>query len=419
VAASFVPSTHLSLPLSLLSSNLSPLISLVLFYSYSCFYFYFLLTVTNTLQVERTRIADSEENLLKNMRKMELADDMSRCKEEWRVKEKEFEYMKEKNNNELKNFNKEIILLNNTLILQHNKHKQEMEQSLNEQQSFYDKSISTQEIKLKKQFINQNIQLKNLTYEIEKERNLYETKISYLNITVEKSKTEIMRLVEYVNEMERNEEYSRINSKNVLEASRTFHRREIEQLEFDHRNNHFDQFNQLNNDKKEVRNYNINLHELKLRDEKKNEKENDVDRVVEKNRELKERYEEEVNEGAKDSKIENEIVEVEVEEEIKEMEKRENERKGEKEEEMKEMEARMEESYTQRIEEMKNTTAQQLEVVTSEWTQRVEILQAQVRLYDFCDYCVMIIIIIIVDIFLLILFLFLTSTILLISFFLY
>ena len=339
----------------------------------------------STLQQERTKTSDSEEKLSRSMKEFKLLnDEMSRCKEDLREKEKEYEYMKVKNNTELKNFNNEIILLNNSLILQHNKHKQEMELSLNEQQNFYDQSISTQDNKLKKQFIHQNTQLKNLTYEIEKERNSYETKISYLNITVEKLKTEIMRFVEHINELERNEEYTRIYSKNVLEASRTFHRREIEQLEFDHRNNHFDQFSLLNNEKNKIRDYDIKLHELKLNEERKGEKEKDVDRVVEENKELKERYEERESEGAKEIERQNENVEVVKEEMKEEMEKRENESwHKEKEEEIKDMEARMEESYTQRMEEMKNTTAQQLEVVTREWVQRVAILQAQVCVYDY------------------------------------
>ena len=335
----------------------------------------------STLQVERSRIADSEDKLLKSMKKLEsLNDEMSRCKEEWRLKEEENEYLKVKNNAGLKNFNNEIILLNNALILQHNKHKQEMEESLIEQQSFYDQSLSTQDNKLKKQFIHQNIQLKNLTYEMENERNLYETKISYLNITAAKSKSEIVRLLECIDELVRNEERSKISSKNVLEASRTFHRREIEHLEFDNRNNHFDQSSLLNNERKETRNHDVNLNQLKVREERKNENEDEMDRVVEENKDVKKRYEEEESEGVKEIVKENEIVE-EVEDEMKEMEemqKRENEsREKEKEEEM---EARMEVSYTQRMEELKNATAQQLEVVTREWAQRVAILQAQVCL---------------------------------------
>jgi hypothetical protein len=335
----------------------------------------------STLQVERTKTSDSEEKLLKSIEKLEfLKDEMSRCKEEWRIKEKEFEYMKEKNSNELKNFNNEIILLNNALILQHNKHEQEMEKSLNEQQSFYDQSISTQDNKLKKQFIHQNIQLKSLTYEIEKERNLYETKISYLNITVEKSKTEIMRLVEYINEMERNEEHSRISYKNVHEDSRTFHRRETEQFEFDHRISSVDQFSKLNIKKYRKEDNDTYLHELKLSERKKNEKENDVDRVVEENKGSKEGYKERESEGVKESEKENEMLE----EKMEEMEKKEDEsREREKVKEIKDIEARLEVSYCQRMEEMKNTTAQQLEVVTKEWAQRVAILQAQVCFYDF------------------------------------
>ena len=115
------------------------------------------------------------------MKKLEFLNvEMSRCEDEWRIKEREFECMKMKNNCELKNFNNEIILFKNALTLQHNEHEQEMVFNPIEQQNLYNQSISIRVNKFKKQFILQNLQLKNLTYEIERERNLYETKISFL-----------------------------------------------------------------------------------------------------------------------------------------------------------------------------------------------------------------------------------------------
>ena len=188
------------------------------------------------------------------------------CKEQWRAKEEEYENLNIKKNTEMNDLNEIITGLKNSLTFQQNKHKYELEISLIQQQSYYNQTLSTQDAKFKNQFMHQNMQLKNLSLEIENERNVYETKISYLNITIEKLNTEIKRLLEDIDKFKRNEEYSRANSRNALEATRSFNRRQTEQLEFDLRNSYIDHYSQLQSEKNEKGDRDIFLHEFKQKE---------------------------------------------------------------------------------------------------------------------------------------------------------
>lgn len=243
----------------------------IIFHDYPNTFFFL---VTRSVQYEKSKNLDSENKILLNKEKLEILNNNIL---QFKQKEKEYDEIKCKNNTKIKDLNATVIELKNSLMLQHNKNKYEIELSLNKQQNLYNQSITIQDNKLKKQFAYQNMQLTHLSLEIEKERNEYETKISYLNVTVEKLNTEINNLLNDIRELKNDEEHSRIIPRNVLEACRTFHRRDPGEFEFHSRNSYIDQNSQWGKNDYERKYENNNSHELKIKEElnrgeKKNEK---------------------------------------------------------------------------------------------------------------------------------------------------
>ena len=218
--------------------------------------------MTRIVQNEKSKNLNLENKILLTEEKLEIPNNNML---QFKQKEEEYDDIKYKDNTIIKDLNTTIVQLKNSLMLQHNKNKYEIELSLKQQQNLYNQSIIIQDNKLKKQFAYQNMQLTNLSLEIEKERNEYETKISYLNITVEKLNTEIDNLLNDIRELKNNEEHSRMIPRNVLEASRTFHRRQTEELEFRLRNSYIDQNSQSGKNEYERKNEDNYSHEFKIK----------------------------------------------------------------------------------------------------------------------------------------------------------
>ena len=218
--------------------------------------------MTRIVQNEKSKNLNLENKILLTEEKLEI---LNNCMLQFKQKEEEYDDIKYKDNTKIKDLNTTIVQLQNSLMFQHNKNKYEIELSLKQQQILCNQSITIQDNKLKKQFAYQNMQLTNLSLEIEKERNEYETKISYLNITVEKLNTEIDNLLNDIRELKNNEEHSRMIPRNVLEASRTFHRRHTEELEFRLRNSYIDQNSQSGKNEYERKNEDNYSREFKIK----------------------------------------------------------------------------------------------------------------------------------------------------------
>ena len=222
-----------------------------------------------SVQYEKSKNVDSENKILLNKEELELLNNNI---SQFKQKEEEYDEIKYEYNTKIKDLNTTIIQLKNSLMLQHNKNKYEIEFNLNQQQNLCYQSITMRDNELKKQFLYQNMQLRNLCLEIKKERNEYETKISYLNITVEKLNTEINNLLNDIRELKNNKEHSTMIPRNVLEDSRTFYRRQTDDLEFCLRNSYIDQESRWGKNDYERKNENDYSNELKVEEKINNEK---------------------------------------------------------------------------------------------------------------------------------------------------